>query len=161
MTMTLLASQVLGASAASVTFSSISQNYKTLRVIVSAREDANTLACYLLPNGSSTSLTSMALQGNGASAIEFTGTDIQGLVDGSTMTANSFSSVEYEIPNYAGTAAKAISIYAVTETNAATSYLRLAAGLWSNTAAITSITLQPAATENFVTDSSFYLYGLS
>jgi hypothetical protein len=45
------------------------------------------------------------------------------------------------IPNYAGSSNKSVSIDAVTENNATAAEANLVAGLWSSTAAITSITL--------------------
>jgi len=63
-------------------------------------------------------------------------------LSGAGMTANTFSSNELYIPNYAGSTNKSFSMDSVSEINSTTNnQLELTANLWSNTAAITSITL--------------------
>jgi hypothetical protein len=74
------------------------------------------------------------------------------------MTASSFSSGEIYIPNYAGSTNKSYSIDSVTEQNATGALAELIAGLWSQTAAITQITL---SSSNFQQYSTAYLYGVS
>jgi hypothetical protein len=67
--------------------------------------------------------------------------------------------MEVYIPNYAGSAYKSISIDAVDENNASSAYSVLTAGLWSNTAAITSLRL----TDNnggYLQYTTAYLYGI-
>lgn len=162
MSMTLLASNVLGSSAASVTFSSIDQSYKTLRLVVSARTDGatNTATLIIAPNASSTSLTFRNLTGSGSAAASSSGSTGQiGDVVAASSTASTFGSAEILLPNYAGSSNKAMSADVVTENNATAAQQDLYANLWSNTAAITSLVLSPGA-GNFVTNSSFYLYGL-
>jgi len=77
-------------------------------------------------------------------------------------TASTFASGEIYIPNYAGGLAKSVSAASVTEHNGGASgdaYIVALAGLWSLTSAITSIELL-SQVANFVTGSSFYLYGI-
>lgn len=157
---TLIASQVLSASAASVTFSSIPQTYKSLKLIVSARNDNTTSYATITFNSSSTSYSGRYLLGNGASASSGTvSANNAGDVDVSTNTASTFGSLSIDIPNYSGSTNKAFSIDVVTETNGATAYQEMWANLWSNTSAISSIVL--ASATNFVAGSSFYLYGIA
>jgi hypothetical protein len=75
------------------------------------------------------------------------------------MTASVFSSGEMCIPNYTGSSYKSFSTDSVQENNATLSRLVLVAGLWSDTAAVTSITLTAAA-GLFVQYSSATLYGI-
>jgi hypothetical protein len=63
------------------------------------------------------------------------------------------------LPNYAGSTNKPGSIITITESNTATLYEHTSAVLKINTAAITSVSLLTTS-GNFVTGSSFYLYGL-
>ena len=79
----------------------------------------------------------------------------------STTTANTFSNDEIYIPSYTLAQNKPISTTTNEENNSSTSvwYVVANAGLWRNTAAITSITLGNLGV-NFVTGSSFYLYGI-
>ena len=75
-------------------------------------------------------------------------------------TANTFGSGDLYITNYASSNYKSISTNGVAENNGASdNYLTLANNLWSNTAAITSVTIA-ANIDNFVQYSSFYLYGI-
>ena len=77
-------------------------------------------------------------------------------------TTNTFGSMEIYIPSYTASQKKQISAIGVSETNATAVFMGVNAGLWSNTAAITSVTLGANydSTRNFLTGSSFYLYGI-
>lgn len=163
---TLIDSQVLSSSQASVTFSSIPQTYKTLKLVVSARGDnANVFTSVNLTfNGSSaTAYSYRILQGSGSAASSAAASSqtsgYAANATGSTATTSTFASIEYTFPNYASSVNKPYSIDGVTENNGTTAYQDLDAGLWSNTSAITSLTL--IATNNFVSGSTFTLYGLS
>lgn len=77
-------------------------------------------------------------------------------------TANTFSNGELYIPNYAGSANKPTSWFNAQENNTTTAYINSHANLWSNTSAITSITLTASVGTNEIkSGSSFYLYGIS
>jgi len=154
------------AGASSVTFSGIPQTgYTDLVVKFAARGDAGAISrsVYLTFNGSATSYSSRYLQGDGSAASSGTGgsTNIYaGECTASTATASTFANQELYIPNYASSNYKSVSVDSVAETNATTQYMGLQAGLWSNTAAITSIGLAPG-TGNFAQYSTFYLYGVA
>jgi len=154
------------AGASSVTFSGIPQTgYTDLVVKFAARGDAGAISrsVYLTFNGSTTSYSSRYLQGDGSAASSGTGgsTNIYaGECTASTATASTFANQELYIPNYASSNYKSVSVDSVAETNATTQYMGLQAGLWSNTAAITSIGLAPG-TGNFAQYSTFYLYGVA
>jgi hypothetical protein len=75
-------------------------------------------------------------------------------------TANTFASTQVYIPNYAGSANKSFSSENMTENNGATTFMTLHAGLWSNTAAITSIKIAPAG-GSWMQYSTATLYGIS
>ena len=162
-----IASNTVGAGgAATVTFSSIPATYTDLVIKLSARGDSSTSTKYTIYgtfNGSTSSYSGKYLEGNGASAasgaMPTTGFGA-GNFDNATFTANTFGNSEIYIPNYASANYKSVSVDATTENNATTSYADFYAGLWSNTAAITSVTLTPEA-GNFVQYSTFTLYGIS
>jgi hypothetical protein len=80
-------------------------------------------------------------------------------VPGVGTTANTFGSGDFYIPNYTSANYKSVSYDVTEENNATQSYSQLGAGLWSNTAAITSITL--TAVPTFAQYSTFYLYGVA
>lgn len=157
----LIKTTVLDASAASVTISNIPQEFKTLKLIVSARIDSTNATSIFKPNNSSSNLSERNLNGNGATAASTSTTSgywFYHTVTGDT--ASTFSNVEITIPNYSGSTNKPASISSVTENNGTTAYQHLIAGLWSNTSAITSIVAVPFG-GNYVAGSTFYLYGIA
>ena len=166
-TYTLISSNVLSSSAASVTFSSIPSTYTDLVLKVSARGDAagGSNEINLLINGSTASTysnTNLFGDGSGTAGSnrESNSARIQMFVtDGSTATANTFSSHEVYVPNYAGSANKVVSSFNAQENaTGASTYISATASLRSNTDAVTSLTVVPQS--NFVSGSSFYLYGI-
>jgi hypothetical protein len=162
-TYTLINSNVLTSDAASVTFSSIPGTYTDLKFVYSARVTAGGIAHtdFIKFNNSSANFKVRTLQAEGsgtpASGSDTTGT--AGLNNGPTSTSNTFANTEIYIPNYASSNYKSYSVDSVTENNATTAYIQLVAGLWSNTAAITEINIDPDS-GNYLTGSSFYLYGI-
>lgn len=164
-TMKLIGRQVLSAAASSVTFSDIPATYDDLYLVYSVRsERAVTTSDMLISFNSSTSNFSMReLYSDGASAFSLTGASFAryfGVACGTSATSNTFSTNEAYIPNYAGSTNKSYSVTGATETNATTAYIVAVAGLWSNTAAITSITLTEVGSFNLGSGSSFFLYGI-
>jgi hypothetical protein len=165
-TMTLIASSTVGSGgAASIDFSSIPSTYTDLQILLSARttRSGNNDFIQIRFNGSTTNYSARFLYGS-STAQSFTDTKIYGYTSSAPSTANTFGSLSYYVPNYLSSNNKSVSIDSVSENNASTadSYaLCLVAGLWSNTSAITSITLQPlSGTDNFVQYSTAYLYGI-
>jgi len=155
----------LNASAASVTFSNIPQSgYTDLKVVASARfTNASTSTGLAVRfNGVGTNQSARFIQGNGASASSFTDTTIYGDTDAANATANTFSNFELYVPNYTSSNNKSVSIDNVMENNATTAYAMLEAGLWSSSAAITSITFQDySASASLAQYSTFSLYALA
>jgi len=151
------------AGASSVTFSGIPQTgYTDLVVKINARmTNAGPNWSKMQLNGSASNFTVRYLEGSGSGASSAnTATNYQGLDTGTTATANVFSNNEIYIPNYASANYKSYSVDTVTENNATAAYMGLLAGLWSNTAAITSIMLYPDS-GNYAQYSTFYLYGVA
>ena len=164
--MTLITSVTVGSGgAASVTLpatGTIPATYTDLKVIYSARSTQASIAVGVLFtfNASTSNFSSKVLYGSGSSASSFSSARYAGSVPGSTATASTLSNNEIYIPNYTSSNYKSYSVDTVTENNATESYAYIAAGLWSDTPALTSLTLTP---ENgtFVEHSTFYLYGIS
>lgn len=163
MPMTLISRQTLTGTAASVTFSSIPQTYKTLKLVISGRTSTSATieAVRIRPNGSSANGSERYVYGNGSSAVSGSDANVNTAATASTATASTFANTEITIPNYAGSSNKPFSVDVVTENNATEAYQLLRAGLWSNSAAITSLELVPASSSNFVSGSTFSLYGIS
>jgi hypothetical protein len=169
-TYTLISSNVLTASAASVTFSSIPATYTDLVLRISARSSTFQQAVDVTFNGdtpaSGTSYSFVYLRGNGSAASSsLTGStssvNVVGGQDQSNYTANTFSNFEFYIPNYNSTSNKPVSSFTAAENNNATTwFINTVAGLYRNATALTSILLTPTS-GNFASTSSFYLYGIS
>lgn len=145
---------------ASITFSSIPQTYTDLLIVVSGRCTGSGNGLNITFNSNTSNYSNRALQGSGSSAGSFgTYNRNAGFVSFSSETASVFGSSAIYIPNYAGSTNKSYSADGVSENNATTSYLGIIAGLWSNTAAITSASLS-AMDGNLVQYSSASLYGI-
>lgn len=78
----------------------------------------------------------------------------------SSFTASTFSNISFYIPNYRSSSFKSYSTDGVTENNATLARQVINAGLWSNTAAITKISLY-LTSDNYVQYSSATLYGIT
>ena len=167
-TYTLISSNVLSSSAASVTFSSIPATYTDLVLRCSTRvpDYASVSPTTILTfNGSSTTYNSTRLRGNGATATStrqgsFIYINVPNSLNGGTTTANTFDNVEIYIPSYTANQNKPISHSFAVENNDTTAYVGVTAGSWRTSSAITSITIEPNS-DTFVSTSSFYLYGIS
>jgi hypothetical protein len=149
--------------AASIEFTSIPQTYTDLVVKISARTNHSGVADFtkIRFNGVTTSYSSRAVYGVSGSANSATFTEILAACDGNTATSSTFGNTDCYIPNYAGSANKSVSVDSVGESNGTTDvYAFLNAGLFSNTAAITSIELSAFNGTGFVQYSTATLYGI-
>ena len=162
-TYTLIASNTVGSGGvASVTFSSIPATYTDLVVKNSSRATVATNDIKLTFNGSGSGYSDRNIYGSGSIAQSSTNSAsniFPGVLNSSTTTANTFANNEYYIPNYTSSNFKSVSVDSVTENNGTVAYQFLVAGLWSNTAAITSVTISPNS-GNFAEYSTFTLYGI-
>jgi hypothetical protein len=163
-TYTLLQRISLTSSASSVTFSNIPQSgYTDLKIVASTRYSGGGYGTDMTIafNGSTSSFTGRRIYGYGGGVYSDTQTNVSGVVVGAGATANTFSSNEIYIPNYLSSNYKSYSIDGASENNNSTSYLlELSANLWSNTAAISSVTLG-VGSGTFDTNSTFSLYAVS
>lgn len=163
-TFTLIKAEVLTGSQASVSFTSIPATYTDLVVKLSARCDAAIVNIKITFNSdTATNYSQTYIYGDGSSAASgrsSSDTNINPFgLNASTYTSNTFSNAEIYVPSYLVSQNKPVGFFGVTENNATSAYMMADAGLWRNTAAITSITIAPNA-NNFVSGSSFYLYGI-
>lgn len=160
----LIASSTVGSGgASSIDFTSIPNTFTDLVLKVCARATSNPLSAAwcdtsLTFNGG-TGFTERILFGTGSAASSGSGSGISIRTPSTGSTSSTFGNSEVYIPNYAGSANKSVSIDNVTENNATQVYDGIAAGLWSNTAAINRVTLTASST-NFAEHSTAYLYGV-
>ena len=167
LTYTLIASNTLSTSAASVTFSAIPNTFTDLVIRISTRgngvqtPDAGVLN--INSNGAS-NFSSTYLRGTGGSVNSARDTAAASAYAFNNQwtgsTANTFASTEIYIPNYLASTAKQIGSYTVTENNGTSVFMAVMALLSTATAAITTLTLSSAFGNSFTSDSSFFLYGI-
>jgi hypothetical protein len=162
MSMTLIETKTLTSAAASIEFTSIPQTFTDLVFLISARSSRSALGDSLLLqfNGSSSGFSGRYLDGTGSARGTGTQARFGATFPGATATANTFGNGSLYIPNYTGSTNKSYSVDGVTENNATTAFQIIYAGLWSNTAAITSVLFQPDTGPNIVADSTISLYGI-
>jgi hypothetical protein len=154
--------------AADIEFISIPATYTDLVVKLSSRSSGTAANGWingaLTFNGSGSNYSGILLVGRGDLAPaslpnSSTSIDFAFYSSESNTTANTFSNNEIYIPNYASSNNKSVSSDITEETNAARAILGFNAGLWSDSAVITSIKLQNAS-GNFLQYSSATLYGI-
>ena len=153
-----IATQTLGTSAASVTFSSISGAYTDL-LLVTSNGSTTATNTYVRLNGDSGSNYSFTqLTGTGSSAISGRSSNQTAIrVDNYASAATSITNAYiFHLQNYSNTTTyKTV----LTRTNEAATGVDATVGLWRNTAAITSILYYPGV-GNWITGSTFTLYGI-
>jgi hypothetical protein len=152
--------------AANLEFTSIPNTYTDLLVNFSGRSNENRpgggFACKMEFNGATTNLSSRWLRGSGSAISNNTETIIAQIMSAAADdTASTFGNSYIYIPNYASANNKSVSIDGVEETDGTQAYATLSAGLWSSSAAITSVKILPIVATLFVQYSSATLYGIS
>jgi hypothetical protein len=153
---------------ANITFTSIPATFTDLIVKLSVRTNrASSEESINIEFNSSggTAYSSRRLYGTGSSAASDSGSSQAFTkfysVNSATTTALTFANAEIYIPNYTGSTNKSVSVDAVTENNATDSIAGMMAGLWADSAAITSIKLTPGSSGTILEHSTAYLYGVS
>lgn len=166
-TYTLISSNVLSSSAASVTFSAIPATYTDLVVRTSTRDDrADTQnAIEMTLNGNTSNVYSLTRLGGDGTNTSSARTSSQAFAqiyyeNSTNSTVSTFTSSEFYIPSYLVSQNKPISTVTMTERNLTEAFIHATAVLFSSTTAISSFTLAPTSA-SFVSGSSFYLYGIS
>lgn len=153
--------------AADIEFTSIPGTFDDLVVKHSLRSDAAQIYEYIgmtFNNNTGSNYNTRNIRGNGATAISQslsnqTKFELE-MMNGNNATANTFSNGEFYIPNYRGSTNKSISSESVSETDATTAYTAMDAGLWAQTAAITSIKIATVVGSNWLQHSTATLYGI-
>jgi hypothetical protein len=167
--MELIEAKTLGSNTSGVTFSSIPQTYTDLKLVYSARNTTSAAGegydATISFNGTTANRVTRVLRGDGSGVAVNTisdPTDFRLLrsIQPSDYTSSIFSNVEIYLPNYTSSDYKLFSVDTVLENNATATGMGFIAGQWSDTAAITSITLGGTG-GNLLSGSTFYLYGIS
>lgn len=162
----LIAKQTLSSAASTIDFTNIPGTYSDLYLVTSLRGTRSGIVDYvrLRFNGAvdDTNHFFRQLYGNGVPTTgSGTNADIRiGAIPAGTATANTFNSSETYIPNYTASTNKSMSITNVRPDNSSSFEVEAAAGLWSNTSAITSISIQ-GVLSTLASGSTAYLYGIT
>jgi hypothetical protein len=159
-----IAYQVLSTSAASVTFTSIPQNYQDLLVVINAGQTGGTVnqGVFRVGNGTldtGTNYSYTVLGGNGSSAVSSRGTNLtNGYTDyfAAPGISGDYQTAELHILNYANTSTYKTILNRVAK---ATNGTDLLVNLWRSTAAINTIQFQVPG-GSFSSTSTFALYGV-
>jgi hypothetical protein len=148
--------------ASTIQFSAIPQTYSDLKIVLAGRTSNASIAdsVYFSFNSSTSNFAAIVLYGDGSSGSSFTQARYAGSQPGSSATGSIFSNIECYISNYTSSNNKPYSVEAISDNNATTGYLYMAGGLWSNSAAITSITMTPNA-GTFQQFTTATLYGVT
>jgi hypothetical protein len=149
------------------TFSSIPGTYTDLLLVSSVRGNENYDYIALSFNGSAADFNSRWIFGQPGTVASGTRSDsnISSTVANSTYPSTIFATNHLYIPNYTNTSFNKCFLWNAGQGNnnpTYDSYNQLGAGQWSQTAAITSITITAGdgGTKRFVAGSTFYLYGI-
>ena len=158
-------SVVVGTPVANVTFSGIPSTYKNLKLVITARYSAPATDFYMQFNGDSganyQSALSFAGSTNGQSAAFSQSLAAIGSAATSTAPANQAGVAEVVVFDYAGTVFyKSATGFSHRLDSASVAYIIMYGLTWNSTAAINAIELIAGA-GNFVTGSTFTLYGIT
>jgi len=164
----------LTSSQTSVTFSSVTQDYDDLVILISARSDRNTgtgtdvmLRCNSDSTSGNYSWTLLAAVPTtvfsqqdptdyGDSAV-FTGFTSQ-----NNNTSNTFGNFTVYLANYSSTTTfKSVSSDAVSENNASNATPAISAGVYRSNSAVDTLTFFSNTATNFLSGSTFGLYGIT
>jgi len=166
MTMQLIESVTVGSGgASSIEFTSIPQDGTDLLLVYSTRTDIDSSNnIRLWPNSNSDNLFWRRLRGNGSGVSSDNGNpnnlNLQDGTNTAGQTANTFANGQVYFANYTGSQNKALTADYVTENNATAAFQNILAGSWNNSAAITSLFIQPGA-GNWAQNSTASLYKIT
>jgi len=151
--------------ASSVSFSSIPDTYTDLFIKASVRTNRPNPndALSIKLNGSTTGYASKSLTYDNGGIASYNNLFNAGYVintDGDSLTANIFSNQEVYIPNYTSSNNKCISSNTATENNGQDARVEIMTNFWSNSSAVTSITLDSYTGNTLLQHSTFTLYGI-
>jgi hypothetical protein len=76
-------------------------------------------------------------------------------------TTNTFGTWQMSIPNYTSSNTKVCAMDSASETNGATSYMRVGTGFWNSTTAINRIDITDGNSSNFIAGSTVTIYGVN
>ena len=161
MTYTLIDSTTLASSASSVTFSSITQDYRDLVLVLTSQPTAAASTVRLRLNGDTGSnYTQVRMEGNGFSATSegTIGYSLDFFASTGARTSSGISLWKYQIMDYSATDKHKPMLLRYDAVNYG--YTGAAAGRWANTSAVTSLNITYSG-GTIEAGTTFYLYGIA
>jgi hypothetical protein len=159
-----LATSTLGSAAASVTFSSIPATYTDLVLVLQPASTTfadNIGLNFNSDTGSNYSSTNLSGTGSAASSGRAASPYIQVTnIIGTTGTLGDMTSTIH-IMNYANTTTYKTVLSKTGQNSATYNGFEAIVSLWRNTAAINTIVIKQSGSPNFITGSTFSLYGIA
>jgi len=159
-TYTPLANITLGSSAASVSFSSISQAYRDLVLVMDAKSASVRTATLTRFNGDTGSNYShVSAEGDGSSTNSGSGTGTFLWLDKiNLLTSTQSQLTTFSIMDYSATDKHKTALFRSNNSSLGTEML---AGRWASTSAVSTILLYGSGGVSFAAGSSFALYGIA
>ena len=154
MAMTLVSTITASTTVLEMTFNNVPQTGKDLLLVVSHRHPDNGITgLFLRFNANTSNYSYRELIGNGSTVSSVNASAQDSIrfgyaAGGTSATTNTFGNSAVYIANYTVSAAKSVSSDSVFENNATRADQNITAGLWNNTAAITSVTINTAMVAN-------------
>lgn len=151
-----ISTTTLGTAQASVTFSSVSQAYTDIIVVVSGTVSANQYVAMRFNSDSGTNYSFTRIAGDGTSAVSARGTSetFGRLAIGNP--TNLFNVIG-QIQNYSNTTTYKTWL---SRSNIPADYVGAIAGLWRSTSAISTIQILTTTADTFSIGTTFTLYGI-
>lgn len=152
----------------SIDFNNIPQIYTDLYVSFSLRGDGyNATDTYMKFNSNSSDYSYRLIwkDGNTSTPTSTSASSQSAMLipfgTGSNTTANTFSNQSIYVPNYNSSNFKTVYMDSAHEGNSLDTWITILSGLWSNTSAITSLSLLPVSGKTWVQNSTATLYGIT
>jgi len=165
--MKLIESKTVATAVNTLQFTSIPQTFTDLYIVLSVRTSKADNIGYstIRVNNATTNWTSRFLQGNGSATSANSTTSAPDFFgSGNNTTGNTFGNGSVYIPNYTGSANKAMSIDFVSENNATGAFSamqRIVTAVWSSSSAITSFELVADGSDNLSVGTTVSIYGIT
>jgi hypothetical protein len=155
---TALANVTLGSSAATVTFSSISQAYRDLVLVVQAKgASGNSAIAARFNSDAGSNYSHVFMYGDGSSTASIIQTSTAAQTGSASATTSLSSSVVLNIMDYSATDKQTTFLVRSNEREASFTVTAVA-GRWANSSAITTVSF--AAANSYAAGSTFALYGV-
>jgi len=155
MTYTLIDSVTLGSSASSVTFSSISQDYGDLVLVIDGQTTGGSNCSFTLNSDTGANYPYVFMRGDGSSTTSGTTTANANYVG--YFTSNPCNAI-IQIMDYSATDKHKSSLVRMNDSSAR---VFANANRWASTSAMNRIDFILSGGESFATGSTFYLYGIA